>query len=289
MIPPRLGAHMSIAGGVDKAIVRGHEAGCDTIQIFTKSSNQWRAKPLADEEIARFRKNLEKYEISPVVAHDSYLINLASPDTNGILEKSRSAFLVEMHRAEILGIPYLVMHPGSHLGAGVDAGLRTIAESFDFLFTRAEELDVLVLLETTAGQGTNLGFTFQQLRRIIDMTDHGERFGVCLDTAHVFAAGFDITFRDGYEEMWEEFDRIIGLDRLRVIHLNDSKKDLASRVDRHEHIGKGKLGLEPFRMLMNVKRLMHIPMILETPKGADNLDDKKNLSILRGLIKRKTT
>jgi deoxyribonuclease-4 len=285
MSPPKLGAHMSIAGGVDRAVTLGQEVGCVTIQIFTKSSNQWGAKPLTEEEIERFGANRAKYGIDPVVAHDSYLINLASPDREGLLAKSREAFLVEMARAEALAIPYLVMHPGSHLGAGVEEGLRTVAESFDWLFSRTENFELLILLETTAGQGTNLGFSFEQLRKIIDTVDDGGRFGVCLDTAHVFAAGYDIATREGYENTMEEFDRIIGLDRLKAVHLNDSKKDLASRVDRHEHIGKGTLGLEPFRLLLNDARFEGLPMILETPKGPDYAEDKENLAVLRSLIK----
>ncbi len=283
MTGPRLGAHMSIAGGVGRAVDRGVEVGCDTIQIFTKNSNQWRARPISDEEVAGFKEKLEESGIDPVVAHDSYLINLASPDP-GLLERSRNAFLEEMNRAEALGIPYLVMHPGSHKGSGVDVGLRTIAESFDRLHEQTVGFRLMVLLETTAGQGTNLGFTFEHLRRIIDMTAEGGRLGVCLDTCHAFTAGYDITSRNGYEKMWEEFDSEIGLDRLKVIHLNDSKKDLGSRVDRHEHIGKGTLGLEPFRMLVNDERLREIPMILETPKGPDYAEDKENLATLRNLI-----
>ena len=283
MTGPRLGAHMSIAGGVGRAVDRGVEVGCDTIQIFTKNSNQWRARPISDEEVAGFKEKLEESGIDSVVAHDSYLINLASPDP-GLLERSRNAFLEEMNRAEALGIPYLVMHPGSHKGSGVDVGLRTIAESFDRLHEQTVGFRLMVLLETTAGQGTNLGFTFEHLRRIIDMTAEGGRLGVCLDTCHAFTAGYDITSRNGYEKMWEEFDSEIGLDRLKVIHLNDSKKDLGSRVDRHEHIGKGTLGLEPFRMLVNDERLREIPMILETPKGPDYAEDKENLATLRNLI-----
>ncbi|HUX07561.1 MAG TPA: deoxyribonuclease IV [Acidobacteriota bacterium] len=283
MTGPRLGAHMSIAGGVDLAVDRGVSVGCDTIQIFTKNSNQWRAKPLLAEDIAGFKQKLERSGINPVVAHDSYLINLASPEPE-LLERSRNAFFEEMKRAEALGIPYLVMHPGSHKGSGVDAGLRTIAESFDLLHEKTAGLQLAVLLETTAGQGTNLGFTFEQLRRIIDMTSEGGRLGVCLDTCHAFTAGYDIATSDGYGRMWQEFDGEIGLDRLKVIHLNDSKKDLGSRVDRHEHIGKGTLGLEPFRMLVNDERLREIPMILETPKGPDYAEDKENLAILRNMI-----
>lgn len=280
---PRLGAHMSISGGVDLAIPRGSEVGCETIQIFTKSSNQWRAKPLGDDEVQRFHSNQKEYGIEPVVAHDSYLINLASPDPV-LLAKSRDAFLIEMKRAELLGIPYLVMHPGSHKGSGVETGLRLIAESLDLLHEKTIGYKLMVLLETTAGQGTNLGFTFEQLRRIIDMASDGQRLGVCLDTAHVFAAGYEITTREGYDNTWREFDDVIGIDRLKAIHLNDSKKDLGSRVDRHEHIGSGALGLEPFRMLLNDERFKHVPMILETPKGPDYAEDKENLATLRSLI-----
>ena len=283
MTGPRLGAHMSIAGGIHKSIERGLDVGCDTIQIFNKSNNQWHAKDLSDEDIDRFKKAKDESGIDPVVCHDSYLINLASPEA-GPLKKSREAFLVEMQRCEALGIPFLVMHPGSHLGTGVDAGLERIAASFDWLYERTENFKLTVLLETTAGQGTNLGFKFEQLRAIIDRTKEGERLGVCLDTCHVFAAGYDISNLDGYDRTWKEFDSIIGLDRLKAIHLNDSKKDLASRVDRHNHIGKGKLGLEAFRLLMNDERLQHVPMILETPKGDDYAEDKESLAILRGLI-----
>ena len=284
MSPPRLGAHMSISGGIEKALERGAEVGCEAIQIFTKSSNQWRARPLGDETVERFRAHRDKFDIRPVVAHDSYLINLASPDEPGLLRKSREAFLVEMERAERLEIPYLIMHPGSHKGDGVDAGLRRVAASFDWLHRRTEGYRLLVLLETTAGQGTNLGFAFEHLRRIIDSVAEGDRLGVCLDTCHVFAAGYDIATRDGYEKTWAEFDEVIGLERLKAIHLNDAKKDLGSRVDRHEHIGRGALGLEPFRMLLNDPRLREVPMILETPKGPDYAEDVENLATLRSLV-----
>jgi deoxyribonuclease IV len=283
MTGPKMGAHMSIAGGIDKAITRGVDVGCDTIQVFTKSTNQWHAKPLTGEDIDAYKRARDESGIEPVVAHDSYLINLASHEPD-MLERSREAFLVEMQRCDALKIPYLVMHPGSHLGKGVDAGVERVAESFDWLHAQAPDSPLTVLLETTAGQGTNLGFTFQQLRDIIDRTAEGGRLGVCLDTCHVFAAGFDITTKEGYGETFEEFDRVLGLDRLKVIHLNDSKKDLGSRVDRHEQIGMGALGLEPFRMLVNDERLRHVPMILETPKGPDYAEDKENLAILRGLV-----
>ena len=280
---PRLGAHMSISGGVDKALESGAKVGCETIQVFTKNSNQWRARPLDDAEVERYRRLQEETGIEPVVAHDSYLINLASPE-QALLEKSREAFLVEMQRAELLGIPYLVMHPGAHKGSGVDEGLASVAASFDWLHERTRGFRLQVLVETTAGQGTTLGFGFEHLRRIIEMTAESERLGVCLDTCHVFTAGYDIATREGYEAAIGDFDEIVGLERLKVIHLNDSKKDFGSRVDRHEHIGKGAIGIEAFRMLVNDPRLAGLPMILETPKGPDYTEYRENLATLRGLF-----
>jgi deoxyribonuclease-4 len=275
---------MSIAGGLDRAFERGNEVGCETMQIFTKSSNQWQARELSDAEVARFAGARASSGIDPVIAHDSYLINLASPDEE-LLDKSREAFLVEMQRCERLAIPFLVMHPGAHKDAGEEQGLQTITESFDWLYRQTPGYQLKVLLEIIAGQGTALGYRFAQLAQIIAGVEQGERLGVCLDTCHIFAAGHDITRRDGYEAMWEELDTSVGLDRLHVIHLNDSKKGVGSRVDRHEHIGQGALGLEPFRMLVNDPRLQHVPMILETPKGKDNAEDRDNLDILRGLVR----
>ena len=283
VVRPRLGAHMSISGGVDKALESGAEVGCETIQIFTKNKNQWRARPLNGAEVERYRRLQAETGIEPVVAHDSYLINLASPE-QALLEKSREAFLVEMQRAELLGIPYLVMHPGAHKGSGVDEGLATVAASFDWLHERTQDFRLQVLVETTAGQGTTLGFSFDHLSRIIDSTAEGDRLGVCLDTCHVFTAGYDIATREGYEAAFNDFDEIVGLERLKVIHLNDSKKDFGSRVDRHEHIGKGAIGIEAFRMLVNDPRLAGLPMILETPKGPDYAEDRENLATLRGLF-----
>jgi deoxyribonuclease-4 len=274
---------MSIAGGLEKSFARGEEVGCETMQIFTKSSNQWQAKELTDNDIERWQAALAASPITPVIAHDSYLINLASP-TEELLVKSREAFLVEVERCERLAIPYLVMHPGAHKDAGEQQGLQTITESFDWVHRQTPGLQVKVLLETTAGQGSSLGHSFAQLRQIIDSVEEGDRLGVCLDTCHVFAAGYDITTREGYEATIDELDTVIGLERLRAIHLNDSKKPLGSRVDRHEHIGKGALGLEPFRMLLNDRRLTDVPMILETPKGKDNAEDLDNLATLRSLL-----
>ena len=281
-----LGAHMSIAGGVYNCFDHGEHFKCTTIQIFTKNSNQWRAKPLLEEEIATFKKRQKETGISPVVAHDSYLINLGSND-KALLQKSREAFLVEMQRCELLEIPCLVTHPGSHTGAGEEAGLKTIADSLSWLHHKLPEAKVMICLETTAGQGTNLGYRFEQIAEIIETTNSPERLGVCLDTCHIFAAGYDIRTERAYKKTMREFDSVIGLKRLKVIHFNDSRKELGSRVDRHEHIGKGFIGVEPFGFFINDRRLAKIPKILETPKGDDGSADDRNLTILRKLVKEK--
>ncbi len=280
---PKLGAHMSIAGGVDRAIQRGHSIGCETIQIFTKSSNQWRAAPLADEVLERFHANQRETGIGPVIGHDAYLINLASPKAE-LWRKSVEAFIVEMERAQRMGLPYLVTHPGSHTGSGEEAGVRRVAQAIDEIHARTSHVETMILLEVTAGQGTGLGSSFEQLAEMIALTRHPERLGVCFDTAHAFAAGYDLRTPEAYEATLEAFDRILGLGRLRVFHLNDSKRDLGSRVDRHEHIGKGFLGLEPFRLLLNDPRFADRPMILETPKGPDMAEDVENLRVLRSLM-----
>jgi deoxyribonuclease-4 len=277
-----LGAHMSIAGGVFNALLEGERVGCTTIQIFTKSSNQWRAKELADEELARYHNEQKRTGISPVIAHDSYLINLASPDS-ALLIKSREAFLEEMNRCEKLKIPFLVTHPGSHMGQGDDEGLKKVAESLDWLHERTDGFKVKVALECTAGQGTNLGYRFEHLARIIDLSAQKDRVRICIDTCHLFGAGYDISASESYEKTISEFNRIIGLKRLVVIHINDSKKGLGSRVDRHEHVGKGLIGKKAFGFVMNDKRFEKIPKLLETPK--DNDMDKVNLGILRRLAK----
>lgn len=279
-----LGAHMSIAGGAFNAFLHGEKYGCTTIQIFTKSSNQWRAKELTDEELEKFHAEQKRTGINPVIAHDSYLINLCSPD-NDLLKKSREAFLVEMERCERLKIPYLVTHPGSHIDKGEDWGIRRIAESINWLYERTEGYKVSIALETTAGQGSNLGYKFEQIASMIEQSSQPERLAVCLDTCHIFAAGYDIATREGYEKTISAFDRIIGLERLAAIHVNDSKKGLGSRVDRHEHIGEGEIGKEPFAFFMQDRRFEKIPKLLETPKGADGDMDKVNIAILRELAK----
>jgi deoxyribonuclease IV len=278
-----LGAHMSIAGGVGNAFLRGKEVGCEVVQIFTKSSNQWKARPLTEEEIKIFDKNREYTGIRPVVAHNSYLINLASPD-NELYEKSIDAMLIEMERAKTLDIPYIIMHPGAHVGSGEDEGLSRIANSINLLFDRTKDYNVNLLLETTAGQGTVIGHRFEHLRAIIEKIREEIRIGVCLDTCHSYVAGYDIKMR--YDTVFQEFDNIIGLNRLKAFHLNDTLKALGSRVDRHWHIGKGELGLETFRRIMTDERFKDLPMIIETPKGVDEqgMDlDVINLRTLREL------
>ena len=283
-----LGAHMSIAGGLDRAAERGRSIGCNTIQIFTKSNNQWRAKPLTDEQVERFHQSQDESGIAPIIAHDCYLINLASPDREKY-QKSFRAFLEEMQRAERLGLPYLVMHPGAHLGSGESRGLRKIALALNRLHQKTPGYRLIVLLETTAGQGTGLGYRFEHLAEIIEGVEQPERLGVCFDTCHVFAAGYDIRTPTGYREVMQEFDRTIGLERLQVFHLNDSKKPLGSRVDRHEHIGKGHIGLETFRMILQDQRFRNVPKILETPKGRDLAEDRMNLKRLRQLARKNMT
>ena len=279
-----IGAHMSISGGVFNAFQHGEEVGCATIQIFTKNSNQWKAKELTSEDARKFRESQKKTGISPVVGHNAYLINLASPKKD-VYDLSMEAMLVELNRAELLGLPYLVMHPGAHLESGEREGIRKIARSIDKLHQKTKGFGVKICLETTAGQGSAIGYRFEQLAEIIDRVKESERLGVCYDTCHTFAAGYDIRAKKAYEETFEEFDQHIGLQKLKVIHLNDSLKDLDSRVDRHQHIGEGKIGLEGFRLLMNDRRWEKVPKILETPKEGGTAKDIENLSLLRSLVK----
>lgn len=279
-----IGSHMSIAGGVYKAPARGKEVGCATIQIFTKNANQWKAKPLEAADIERFRAALDETGIDPVMAHDSYLVNLASPD-DALYAKSIDALQVEMERAEALGLPGLIIHPGSHVGSGEKAGLARIACAIDELHGRTDGFEVKILLETTAGQGSNLGYRFEHLAGIMQNVSASERLGVCYDTCHTFAAGYDIRDEKSYRKVFDEFDRVIGLDQLKVMHFNDSKGELGGRLDRHEHIGKGRIGLDGFRFIMNDERFAHVPKILETPKDKEMTEDRMNLETLRGLVK----
>jgi len=278
-----LGAHMSIAGGVDKSILRGQGIGCGAIQIFTKSSNQWRAKPLEREEIRRFKESREAVRMF-VFGHTSYLINLASPDED-LWAKSVESFVVEIKRCAALDLPYLVTHPGAHLGAGEDVGLARITRALDEVCNRTAGSSVMILLEVTAGQGSVLGGRFEHLARIIEDSAAPERLGVCFDTCHAFAAGYDLRTPEAYAKTFARLDSLVGLERLKAIHLNDSRGKLGSRLDRHEHIGLGQLGLEPFRLLLNDPRFAHLPMVLETPKGKDLKEDVENLATLKSLLR----
>lgn len=248
---PLLGAHESIEGGIFRAVERAESIGCTALQVFTKNSNQWASRQLSETDIASYKTSLLKSSIRAVMAHDSYLINLCAVDP-GILRKSREAFIDEITRCDVLGVPLLVFHPGAHMGAGESEGIKKITESIDYAHHKTAHCSVLSLLETTAGQGTALGYRFEHLREIIDGVENSDRVGVCIDTCHIFAAGYNISDEEGYEHVIREFDDIVGLDRLYAIHVNDSKRELGSRVDRHEHIGNGRIPVEAFRCLMRI-------------------------------------
>ena len=293
---PRLGAHLSIAGGLPRAVDRAQASRCEALQIFTKSAGQWRARPLPPEEIALFRRRVEETGIRPVVAHNSYLINVAAA-LKSLRTQSIASLGEELDRAESLGLDGLVMHPGSYTSGTERDGLRLIADGLSRLLEKRPNGRTRILLEHTAGQGTNLGHRFEHLAEIIRRLDGTPRVGVCIDTCHLLAAGYDICTPESYRTTFEAFDRVVGLDRIQVFHLNDSKKPCGSRVDRHEHIGKGCLGLDPFRWLLNDPRFAHLPMLLETPKletpesrRKSDLDpwDARNLRTLRRLIARPT-
>ena len=279
---PLIGAHQSIAGGIHTAFERAQKVGCVTLQVFVKNNNQWKGKPLTDEDIANYKTASSKSSIAPVVAHSCYLINLCAMNPD-ILKKSREAFVDELQRCEKLGIRLFNFHPGAHLGAGEKEGIKKIIGSLNWIHDQANGYNVLSVLETTAGQGSSIGYRFEHLREIIDGVDDPHRMAVCIDTCHIFAAGYNISNEEGYEKTMKEFDDIIGLHRLVAIHTNDSKRELGSRVDRHEHIGRGCIGREGFRLLMQDGRLRHIPKILETPKGEDLKEDVVNLRLLRAL------
>jgi len=276
---------MSIEGGLDKAFDRIRLVQGEALQIFSKNQRQWSVPALSSSEIKQFAKAWEEWGNGPVAVHDSYLINLANPDTVKA-NRAVAAFAEEIRRAGQLGIPFLIMHPGSHVGAGLEKGLAQLIANLDRAFAKAEDAtSVMVLLETTAGQGTGLGASFDELAHVINHSVYSYRLGVCFDTCHVFAAGYDISIKAGYQKTFRDFDRLIGLKRLKFFHLNDSKKGLGSRVDRHEHIGRGKIGQECFRMLINDPRFAGHPMILETPKEKDLKEDIANLKLLRSLIR----
>ena len=276
-----IGAHVSTAGGVENAPVNAHAIGAKAFALFTKNQRQWFSRSLSDENISRFKENIKKFnfDMAYVMPHDSYLINLGHPDAS-TLSKSRKSFLDEMQRCELLGITMLNFHPGSHLGkTSEEECLKTIAESVNITLARTK--GVTAVIENTAGQGSNVGYRFEHLKTIIDLVDDKSRIGVCLDTCHTFVAGYDIRSEVGYEETFREFDVIVGLGYLKGMHLNDAKKDHSSRVDRHSSIGKGFLGLDPFRRLVNDPRFDNIPLILETP---DEDIWKEEIELLYGMI-----
>lgn len=280
------GAHESIAGGIFTAITRGQKATCDALQVFTKSNSQWAARQLDEEEIERFFALIEETRIPVVCSHASYLINLASPD-RALNRKSFSALKEEVRRCQVLRIPNLVFHPGAHVGSGEEAGIHRIAGNINRLFDEMPDTPVTLCLETTAGQGSSLGHRFEQLAYIIDRVENRAQVGVCMDTCHIFAAGYAIADPAQYRKTIREFRDVVGLERLKVMHVNDSKREFGSRVDRHEQIGKGEIGIEAFRNVVNDRRLKKVPMIIETPKGEDLAEDVENLRVLRSLVKRR--
>ena len=287
---PLLGAHMSVAGGLHHAFEHSRKVEGEALQIFTRNQRQWRAAPVSPEEAEAFLKAWREIgttaggETMPVASHDSYLINLAGnkPETE---QRSIQALTEELARCQTLRIPWLIMHPGSHLGQGAEAGIKRCSRNLDTVFQQAGgDNRVTILLENTAGQGTNLGRSFEELAAIIEASKHPERFGICFDTCHAFAAGYDLRTPEAYDQTFSTLDRIIGLKHLHFFHLNDATKPLGSRVDRHTHIGQGEIGLEGFRLLMNDPRFKNHPMVLETEKGPDLAEDIENLTLLRQLI-----
>ncbi len=279
-----IGVHVSIAGGLHKAFARGKEIGCTVIQVFTRNATQWKTVPLTTEMVTLFLKERSRTQLS-TVAHAPYLINLASPDPE-LHERSVAALREEIDRTEQLEIPYLIVHPGAHKGSGEEAGMAAITGALNGLLQDSRGYRLAILLENTAGQGTSVGHRVEHLGRILDGVDETERVGVCFDTCHAFAAGYDLRNEASYQEVFEEFDRTIGLGRLRVFHLNDSKRGPGEKVDRHEHIGMGALGLDGFRRIVNDPRFVSLPMILETPKELAGKDmDPVNLSVVRSLVK----
>jgi deoxyribonuclease-4 len=275
-----IGAHLSTKGGLHTIFDRAAEIDCSAAALFAKNSNQWKGKELTDADCALFN---EKRTVGPLLTHASYLINLATTNPQ-FHRQSIAAMADELDRAERLGIHAVVLHPGAHLGAGSDAGIDQIARSLDTIHAMLPNHQVVTLLETAAGQGSCVGCTFEELGQMIELVDDKRRVGVCFDTCHVFAAGYELRTRDAYARAIDELERHVGIENVGAFHLNDSKKPLGSRVDRHEHIGKGELGLEPFRFLLNDARFAKIPKVIETPKPVEHVSDRRNLRVLRSLV-----
>ncbi|HPN37689.1 MAG TPA: deoxyribonuclease IV [Melioribacteraceae bacterium] len=279
----KIGAHTSIEGGIYNAVKKAKSLGFKALQIFTKNNNRWEGKELTDEDVIKYKAELKNSGIKFVVAHDSYLINLCAENIE-LLNKSRAAFIDELTRCERLEIPYLNFHPGVYKEKSEDDAIKLIAESLNTIHQKTNGFKVKSMLECTAGQGKAIGYQFEHLRKIIDLTEIKDRMSVCIDTAHIFAAGYNISEEETYNNVIKEFDDIIGIEMLKCFHINDSKKPLGSRVDRHEHIGKGFIGYNGFKLLMNDNRLSDIPKILETPKGKEQLEDLENIKVLLSLI-----
>lgn len=277
----RLGLHVSIAGGVDLAIERGVALKCDAIQIFNKNNNQWKAFELKDDVVARYFANLQSSSLHPIVSHASYLINLATSD-QALWEKSRDSFAEELERCDRLAIPYLVVHPGSHMGAGEEYGCARVAEALNEIYAR-KKIKCVTTIEHTAGQGNHIGYKFEHLAAIRKGMTDKKKFAVCFDTCHLVAAGYDYSTPEKYAAMMNVFNKIVGLKTLKVVHFNDSKTPLGSRVDRHDHIGKGTVGKSGFRSFLTDARLAEIPGLLETPTDGTGKDEKRNLAALRKL------
>ena len=282
---PILGAHMSTAGGFYKSVLLAKEAGCDCVQLFTKNNKQWKAKPITDEDVKLFRGAIEEHEVGYPLSHASYLINLANAEEEK-RQKSIEAFAIELQRAEQLGIPYVVLHPGSCSTSDEETALKIIAKSLDEVHESVGKIEAMCLLENTAGQGSQVGYDFKHLEKIIDATSEPDRVGVCIDTCHAFSAGYAMDTEENYESTVEAMEESFGLDRIKAFHLNDSKKPFGERKDRHEAIGKGEMGLEPFRHLLNDARFQDVPMYLETPKEeSGGIEwDMENLATLRSLV-----
>ncbi len=279
---PLFGAHESVAGGLHLAFSRIASVDGEALQIFTRNQRQWQPKPLEEEEVRKFRAAHAEHGEMPVASHASYLLNLATGKKE-LMEKSIAALTQEFERCRLLGVPYVVMHPGSHGGDGVEAGLERFVAAMDRVFARGNE-EVMLLLETTAGQGTGLGSSFAELGYLRSRSRFPERVGVCVDSCHIFAAGYDLRSAEAYQATMAELEREVGLAQVRFFHLNDAKKELGSRVDRHEHIGKGMIGLEGFRNLVNDPRFAGMPMTIETEKGDDLAEDRENIAVLRSLM-----
>lgn len=282
------GAHMSISGGLQNALIAGESIGCTAIQIFTKSNRQWYAKPISDETAHLFKETAQKSSIYSIIAHATYLINIASSDKR-IEKASLECLASELLRCDQLGIKYLVLHPGAYTSGNKKDGLERIIQNLDSLLS-ATKTKTIICLETMAGQGSVLCAHFEDIAQILQQSTHKARLGVCFDTCHAFVAGYDLRTQQTYEKTWHDFDTIIGLEKLHAIHINDSKKELGSRIDRHEHIGQGQLGLKAFELLFNDARFFDIPKILETPKATKEpfTEDKKNMATIYSLLSSQT-